>query len=299
MSSPVIEILGVDRSFGRVAAVRDLTLRVAGGSIYGLLGDNGAGKTTTLRMLAGLLWPDRGDIRVGGVRPADVTIEDRRAVGYVSEKQMLPPLMRAGSLIAFCAGLYPEWDAALVDRLLRRVRIDPRQRVGWLSGGTARKLSLLLALAQRPNVLLLDGPAAGLDAVAGRELLDELLDVVREGDRTVFLSSHLLSHVERVADEIGIIADGHLKVSESLDHLKETVKRVRFFDFPPGRPRFQAPDAFRIVGQRDDVLVTMRVRENAVPRLAAEYGCQYEIGDLNLEDIFVDIAGQSIDRGAL
>ena len=299
MSPPIIEILGADRSFGRVAAVQDLSLQVAEGSIYGLLGENGAGKTTTLRMLAGLLWPDRGEIRVVGVRPADFTVEDRRAVGYVSEKQMLPPLMRAGSLIAFCAGLYPEWDAALVDRLLRRFRIDPRQRVGWLSGGTARKLSLLLALAQRPRVLLLDEPAAGLDAVARRELLDELLDVIREGDRTVFLSSHLLSDVERVADEVGIIADGRLKVSEPLDHLKDTVKRVRFFDFPKGRPRFHAPGALRIVAQRDEVLVTMRVQENAVRHLAAEHGCQYEVGDLNLEDIFVDIASQSIDRGTL
>lgn len=291
MNPPVIEMTNVRRSFGGVAAVRDLNLTVSPGSIYGFLGRNGAGKTTTVKMLAGLLRPDSGAIRVRGVNPAEFTVEDRWNVGYVSEKQVLPPLVRVDALISFCAGFYPSWDHGTAQRLLGSFDLDPRKRVNALSLGGARKLALLLALAQRPQVLLLDEPAGGLDVVARRELLDELVDVIREGERTVLLSSHVLSDVERVADRIGIMVDGELKVSESLDSLKETVKRVRFYDLGANGEPLYVPGAYRVVSSRGEVAMTLRLEDVTLEEVAAKYHCRYEVSDLNLEDIFVDLAG--------
>jgi ABC-2 type transport system ATP-binding protein len=173
---------------------------------------------------------------------------------------------------------------------LKRFKIDPRKRIKALSQGTARQVAFLLAMAQKPELLILDEPAANLDVVARREFLEEMLELIREEDKTVLLSSHILSDVERVADETGIISQGALKISEPLDRLKETVKQVRFYGFKRGINGFDIPDAFRFSQSRDEVLATLRLPdETLLPRLAAAHHCKYEITHLNLEDIFVEI----------
>ncbi len=294
MESHIIEMTGVNRAFGGKTAVSNMNLRVKRGSIYGFLGRNGAGKTTTIKLLAGLIWPDSGTIRVNGVEPAKFTVEDRRKIGYVSEKQMLMPSLRVKRLIEFTSSFYPDWDFALCDRVLKKFKIDPAQRIKNLSQGTQRQVAMLLALAQRPDLLILDEPAANLDVVARREFLDEVLDLIREEGKSVFISTHILSDVERVADEIGIMADGALKISESLDTLKETVKRVRFYDFAAGTNGFTLPDAFQLTRTGDEAVATLRVSsENTLRSIASAHSCQFEILDLGLEDIFIDVVRES------
>lgn len=285
-----IETDHVFRSFDKTVVVNDLSLRVRRGSIYGFLGRNGAGKTTTIKMLAGLIWPDRGEIRVNGVSPANFTIEDRWKIGYVSERQILNPCMRVGKLIEFTSGFYPDWDHPACERILKRFKIDPSKRVGALSLGMTRQVAFLLAVAQKPDILILDEPAANLDVVARREFLDEVMDLLREDAKTVLFSSHILSDVERIADEIGIIAEGKLKISEPLDMLKETVKKVRFYNFSGGTNGFVLADAFQFSKSNNEVLATVRVANEAVVQeIAASHRCQYELIPLNLEDIFVEI----------
>jgi len=287
----VIETDRVNRSFGGAAALRDFTLRVPRGSIYGFLGRNGAGKTTAIKILAGLIKPDSGTVKVFGRTPFEFTPEDRQKIGYLSEKQVLPPNFKIERLIAFCAPLYPRWDHALVRDLLGRFQIDPKKKISALSQGTQRQVGFLLALAQRPELLILDEPAATLDVVARREFLDEILDLIRQNGATVFISSHILSDIERVADRIGILADGTLKISEPLDELKETVKQIRFHSFTRSMEPFAMPGAFRTVRSKDESLVTARVPgEAALSELAHGYGAQYEIMGLGLEDIFVEIS---------
>ena len=286
----MIETQHVSRSFGKNTAVQNLNLRVRRGSIYGFLGRNGAGKTTAIKMLAGLLRPDAGDIRVNGVAPAQFTVRDRWKIGYVSEKQILMPGMRVDALIHFTSQFYPDWDSAVCERMLRRFKIDPARRIKALSQGTARQVAFLLALAQKPDLLLLDEPAANLDVVARRDFLDEMLQLLWEEGKTALLSSHILSDVERVADEIGIIARGTLKISEPLDQLKETVKQARFYGFARGLDTFAIPEAFRLTKSRDEALATLRIQDDTtLPQLAAAHRCQYELIHLNLEDIFVEI----------
>ncbi len=289
MESFVIETTNVSRSFDRTPVVQDLNLRVRRGSIYGLLGRNGAGKTTAIKMLVGLIWPDGGAIRVNGVEPARFTVADRWKIGYVSERQILNPFMRVDALIKFTASFYPDWDSALCERLLQRFKIDPRRRIRALSMGTSRQVAFLLALAQRPDLLILDEPAANLDVVVRRDFLDEMLQLLREENKTVLLSSHILSDVERVADEIGIMVRGRLKISEPLDRLKDTVKQVRFYSFENGANGFTLPHAFQFRKTEKEVVATMRVEdEDTLRKLATSHRCQYEIINLNLEDIFVE-----------
>jgi len=290
MDSYAIETTNVSRSFAKSPAVRDLNLRVRRGSIYGFLGRNGAGKTTTIKMLAGLLWPDAGEFRVNGVEPAKFTVEDRWKIGYVSERQILNPFMRVDALIRFTSSFYPRWDFAACDRILHRFKIDPSKKIRALSLGMARQVAFLLALAQKPDLLILDEPAANLDVVARRDFLDEVLDLLREDGKTVLLSSHILSDVERVADEIGILAQGRLKISEPLDRLKETVKKVRFYGFERGTNGFEIPDSFQFSKTSGEVLATLRVEdEGNLQKLASAHRCRYEVIPLNLEDIFVEI----------
>ncbi len=132
----VIETDRVSRSFGRVTALRDQTLRVPRGGIYGFLGRNGSGKTTAIKILAGLVKPDGGSARVLGRTPFEFTLEDRQRVGYMSEKQVLPANFKVGKLMAFCAPFYPRWDHRLANRLMERFRIDPAVRIRTLSQGT-------------------------------------------------------------------------------------------------------------------------------------------------------------------
>jgi ABC-2 type transport system ATP-binding protein len=290
MKPDIIEMQNVSRSFGKNVAVHNLNLRVKRGSIYGFLGRNGAGKTTTIKMLAGLLWPDSGEIKVNGVDPAKFTVEDRWKIGYLSEKQTLMPGARVDALIKFTSQFYPDWEFAVCERILKRFQIDPTKRIKALSAGTARQVGFMLALAQRPDLLILDEPAANLDVVARREFLDEMLDLIRQDGKSVLFSSHILSDVERVADEVGIIARGTLKVSEPLDHLKETIKQVRFYGFAHGSENFSIPGAFRLTKTKDEVLATVRLEnDQMLPKLAAAHRCQFEILHLNLEDIFVEL----------
>ncbi|SDT86938.1 ABC-2 type transport system ATP-binding protein [Verrucomicrobium sp. GAS474] len=297
-----IEAVGLRRSFGKTEALRDLTLRVPKGGVYGFLGRNGAGKTTAIRLLAGLIKPDAGTVRILGQDPFTLSPEDRQRVGYVSEKQILPANMKVATIVSFCAPLYPRWDAALVRRLFDRFRIDPKKPVSTLSQGGQRQVALVLALAQRPELLILDEPASTLDAVARRELLGEILDLLRaEGDAgsrpTVFLSSHILSDIERVADRVGILADGRLKIDEPLDTLKETVKRVRFHSFPANTnlAALTPPGAYEVIRERHEIAAILRLPNGEGDPAPAEafaraHGAQCEITDLNLEDLFVALS---------
>lgn len=293
MTELAIETNGLTRVFGEASVLRGLDLKVKRGSIYGFLGRNGSGKTTTLKILAGLAKPTSGQARVLGGNPWEFGAKERQNLGYLSEKQVLPPLKTVQKLIAFCAQFYPEWDRQLCENLVSKFQLPLKTRVNKLSLGNQRILGIILALAPRPDVLLLDEPAANLDVVARREFLDEILSLIREGGKTVFFSTHILSDVERVADEIGILSDGVLKVSESIDDLKDSVKQVRFHTFTGIQPT-EIPGSIRERRENGEILAVLKISEiNQPATLAARWGCQAEIQDLGLEDIFVEITRTS------
>jgi ABC-2 type transport system ATP-binding protein len=291
MNDNPIQMQHVSRSFDGPPVLRDLNLSVQPGSIYGFLGRNGAGKTTALRMLAGLIKPQAGEVRVLGSDPFTAGAEERQAVGYMSEKPMLTGMTRVRHAIALGRALYPTWDAALADSLLSKYELAPHFKYSALSQGRQRLLGFVMAIAPRPKVLLLDEPAANLDVVARREILDDILELIRDFECTVLFSTHILSDVERVADEVGILAKGSLRVSESLDSLKETIRQVHCFGFKNGMPREDIPGSFRVTRAREEVVMTMRTNPANTPEsIAQRWSCQCESRSLSLEDIFVELS---------
>lgn len=289
MNEPPILVQNVRRSFGGKPVLDDLSFSVRPGSIYGFLGRNGSGKTTTLRMLAGLIKPAAGTIHILGHDPFTMGAAERQWLGYMSEKAIIPPLATVRSVLKLGRDLYPNWDAALAESLLAKYGISPKARSAALSQGNQRLLGFIMAIAPRPKVLLLDEPAANLDVVARREILDDILELLRDCGATVLFSTHILSDVERVADEIGILANGKLRISESLDELKDSIRQVRFYGFPNGMPQAEIPGSFRTVRSRSEITVTLKI-DSDPQSLAQAWSCQYEARALNLEDIFVELS---------
>jgi ABC-2 type transport system ATP-binding protein len=177
------------------------------GEVIGLVGPNGAGKTTLLEAMAGLRPVDGGAIRVFGLDPWGDPVAVRSALGFMSD-DMAVFEMRIGALLRMLSGYYPTWDGPLVNELVGRFDLDPRKKVGQLSRGQGTRLRLVTALAFRPRLLLLDEPAAGLDLSGRRALLEIVLDVVRDGERGVVVSSHVLQDVERIADRLLVLDKG-------------------------------------------------------------------------------------------
>jgi len=226
MSDLILRTHGLSRLFHKVAAVEGVDLELRRGEVYGFLGRNGAGKTTTLRMLMGILRPDRGHIELMGQRVRRVGSTQKRQLGYVSQEQVFYPWMTARELGAFVSGFYPRWSDEEFRRLLRVLDVPEERKAAQLSGGTRMKLGLALALAHHPPLLLLDEPTAGMDPVARREFRDVLRDQVRREGQTVLFSSHLVGEEEEVAHRIGILHEGRLRFQGGLDTLRQSVRRV-------------------------------------------------------------------------
>lgn len=212
--------------FGSVIALDGLSLAVRQGEIYGFLGRNGAGKTTTLRLLMGILRPHSGTMELLGQRVARVASGLKRRIGYVSQEPAFYPWMNAVQLGRFVGSFYPTWDPAEYLRLLRLLDVPTDRRASELSGGTRSKLGLALAMAPRPELLLMDEPTAGLDPVARAEFNDQLIQLHRERGTTVLFSSHLIGEVEKLADRVGIIQAGRTRFEGGIARLRDSVRRV-------------------------------------------------------------------------
>jgi ABC-2 type transport system ATP-binding protein len=219
-----LEIRGLSKSFGGTHAVRGLDLNLRAGEFYALLGPNGAGKTTTLRMVAGLLRPDAGSIRILGVDVTAHPEEAKRGLAWVPDEPMLYDRLRGMEYLEFVAGLWrldAGQAAARAEHLLRWLSLW-EQRDAYTesySKGMRQKLALAAALLHQPRLLILDEPLTGLDAAAARQVKDLLKDIVREG-ATVVLTTHILEVAERLAERIGIIASGRLIAEGTLDQLR-------------------------------------------------------------------------------
>src|SRR5688572_29187464 len=209
---------------GRAFEITDLELTVPPGAIYGFLGPNGCGKTTTIRLSLGLLRPVAGRITVlGDEIPRDAACVLAR-VGFVPEQPHLDPILTVRETLAFQAAFYPTWDRPWAARLLRQFQLEERQPFGRLSKGQKGKMMMRLALAQRPELLVLDEPTDGLDPVVRRDVVSALLDYVSQRQATVFISSHLVHELERFCDWIGVMDNGRLITEVPMERFKNGIK---------------------------------------------------------------------------
>jgi len=230
----IIETRNLTHRYGRTAAVQDLNLAVPAGSVYALLGPNGAGKTTTIKMLMNLLRPTAGEARVLGVDSRRLGESELAQIGYVSENQQLPLWMTVRQLLDYCRPFYPTWDRALEQTLLTQFDLPADRKLKHLSRGMLMKVALLSSLAYRPKLLVLDEPFSGLDPLMREEFVRGVLEVSALGDWTVLVSSHDIEDVERLADQVGIIEQGRLRLSEPTDALLGRFRRVELTDAPAG-----------------------------------------------------------------
>ena len=222
----VIEAENLSCHFGKVKAVDELSFGIPEGVVFGLLGPNGAGKSTTIKSLMGLNSPTKGVGRVLGVEGRKLGPKELRRVGYVSEDQKMPDWMTVDQVIRYCAPMYPTWDGDFVKELLEQFELPGDRKLKALSRGMRMKVALILAIAFRPEVLILDEPFGGLDPVVREELIDGILELTGQEKWTVLLSSHDMEEVERLADRVGILKNGKLVTDEGVEELQERFRKV-------------------------------------------------------------------------
>lgn len=286
---PAVELRGLTKRFGKAFAIQELDLVIPRGAVLGLLGPNGAGKSTTLRMLMGLLRPTCGDIRVLGLDVFRVPGRVKQRVGYVPETPHIHRWMSVGEVVRFARALYDTWNDEQCDSLLDLFQLSLTKRVRQLSKGMLAKLSLLIALAHEPELLVLDEPLSGLDPIARDEFLDGVLASLCRGDRTVVFSSHQLDEVNRLSDSVAVLCAGHLLVHCSLEELR-SAKRVRAV-LRDGRLPVDPPREaiWQSVNRREWLLTLYPFSTEAVDRLTdANPISGIEVFDLSLDDIFKD-----------
>ncbi|HEX4823727.1 MAG TPA: ABC transporter ATP-binding protein [Candidatus Polarisedimenticolaceae bacterium] len=227
MSDPAVVFEKVTRRFGKTTALDGVVFDVPPGAVLGLIGRNGAGKTTALRLALGTLWPDTGRVRTLGLDPVTQGLEVRTRAALLSEESALYPWMTIAEIVAFASRLHPRWDPSIASRLSNDLDLDPTKKIKTLSRGTRAKVALLLAVAARPELLLLDDPTAGLDPLVRREVLDNILQSVADAGGSVIYASHLVHDVERVADRIVVLDGGKIRLAGELETLKAGIKRAR------------------------------------------------------------------------
>jgi ABC-2 type transport system ATP-binding protein len=220
VNEPVIAVSELTRRFGATTALASVTLDVPRGGVYGLVGANGAGKTTLIRHILGLLRAESGSVRVFGRDPVADPVGVLSRIGYLSEENDLPGWMRVGELIRYSRAFYPGWDDAYAEELRQTFALDPAAKIKTLSKGQKARAGLLVALAYRPELLVLDEPSSGLDPIVRRDILGAILRTIADEGRTVLFSSHLLDEVEQVADHVTMIRRGAIALSAPLRELK-------------------------------------------------------------------------------
>lgn len=221
MPDALVDVAGLTRRFGARTALDGVTVSMQPGAVHGLIGVNGAGKTTLIKHLLGLLRAESGTVRVFGLDPVAEPVAVLSRIGYLSEENDLPGWMRVDELIRYSRAFYPAWDDSYAEELRQAFALDPAATVKTLSRGQKARLGLLLALAFRPPLLVLDEPSSGLDPVVRRDIVGAVIRSVADEGRTVLFSSHLLDEVEEVADHVTMIDHGRILVSGAQAAVRE------------------------------------------------------------------------------
>lgn len=283
---------GLTKHYGDVRALVDLDLEVRMGEVFGFLGPNGAGKTTMIRSVLDLIHPTSGRATVLGLDSHENSVEIRRHIGYLPSDLSMYPNLTGKDMITYFANLRGGVDGAYVEELSKRLHADLGKKVGDLSSGNRQKVGLILTFMSKPQLIIMDEPSIGLDPLVQREFQSMMREVAAEG-RSVFLSSHTLSEVQRVADRVGIIRSGHLVDVETVDDLRsKAIRTVELhFDTPAEATVFEGIPGVRDVAASDHhVTMSFDGQMDALLRAATQH---YTLVDVNtheadLEEIFLE-----------
>ena len=294
----MIEINEVTKILGDREVLKNITLGVTKGTIFGLIGENGAGKTTLIKCLTGIYLPDQGRVRIGEQEVFDNPAVKAR-IGYVADQNHCFPGMKVKELIRFYRLSYSSFSEERFQSLNQVFQLDLNKRLKQLSKGMKIRLALGLNLSIRPEVLVLDEPTSGLDPIVKREVTNLLLQEVEERDTTIFISSHHLSDLERICDNIAIIQEGQIQYVNSLEGMKRNIKKLQVvFQEEPPQDLKDWPEvlAMEKLG-RVHYLITKEYSREFEEKLK---GCRLmflEEVDLSLEDMFIYAAGEGLKNG--
>jgi len=292
MTDNAIAISDLTVRYGRTLAVDNVALNVVKGSVYALVGRNGAGKSSLVRCLLGEQRPEQGTSTLLGEDAWSRRTALMQRIGVVTEEADAPPEMKVSSIARFCSRLYDRWDQGSVETRLRTFGVPTSSRFGSLSKGQKKQVSLALALANSPELLVLDDPTLGLDVVARRSLFEEVIGDLADRGTTIFITTHDLGGVETFADRVGMMENGRLVLDEEVDALKSRFRRIRFAAQPVAIDtavlrttvmRSWGAGAEAIVSNYDD-LAFERMRSSSNIGAA-------EVEAMSLEEIFIAIAG--------
>jgi len=287
---PVIDIQDLSQSYGRLDAVRGLSLKVQPGRCYGFFGRNGAGKTTTVKCLMNLLRPQGGKVRVFGLDPQRDEVRVKSRLSYVPDAVAFYPWMSVRESLDYHASFRTHWNRGLEADLLKRFGLAEKQKANSMSKGQRTQLALIAAICPEPELLILDEPTSGLDPIVRREFIQTVIGAYQAGDpdnRTVFVSTHLISEFEGLIDEFTIIDQGKELLCMEADAAREQFKRisVRFQEVPE---RLELSEVLQVTQHGREVeILTDRNTDGLMARLQSLHAEEVTSRSLTLEEIFV------------
>jgi ABC-2 type transport system ATP-binding protein len=290
--NPAIHIEHLAYAYGKSEAVHDLSLQVLPGRCYGLFGRNGAGKTTTMKCLLNLLRPQRGEVRVFGIDPAVAEVEVKRRLAYVPDQLAFYPWMTVRETLDYLASFRERWNKKMELQLLDRFRLDSAKRTATLSKGQCTQLALIAAICPETDLLVLDEPTSGLDPIVRREFIETVIGAYQEGgsgERTIFVSTHLIAEFEGLIDEFTIVEKGRAVLALEADEARHRFQRIRA-RFAQPLPELDLQSALRVRREgRELELIVNGSGPQLLERLRLHQPEALTTEALTLEEVFVAV----------
>lgn len=285
-----VQLNNLHRQLGKVTLLKGITAEVRPGQVIALLGKNGAGKTTLLETILGFAFPSGGETKLWNLPATAIDGKIKNRIGFVPQQDELVMGLNGQDHLDLFRAFRPQWNQELVDRLVFEWLIPMELSVGRMSVGQRQKLSILLALAHEPELLILDEPVASLDPIARRQFLQQLIEIAADENRAVIFSTHIVSDVERVANQVWILRDGVFAYQGGLDELKESFARVTLRLSEPMTQKIHWPNLIKQKNNGHQISLTFsRWQPEMEQALAREFSAQVQVEYLGLEDIFLEL----------
>lgn len=289
MNENIIETEGLTKYYGHILGIKDLNLQVKRGEIFGYLGPNGAGKTTTIKLLLDLIHPTKGKVKIFGLDAHRDSLEIRKIIGYMTVDFNLYENMTGEEFLIFCQSFYSNKDKRFKEKLIKKFEIKIEGKIKTYSHGTKQKLALAQALLHQPELLILDEPTIGLDPLMQNEFLNLIKEQKSEG-KTIFMSSHILSEVEKICDRVGILKKGTLIVTKNINELKRTTERTLRVVFQKEVPEkeLEMEGITKIEKEGNKYILTITGNEEQILKKINSYPLfSLNFEEADLEDIFL------------
>jgi ABC-2 type transport system ATP-binding protein len=291
--SDILKVKHLSKSFGKNRVLQDFSMTLEKGRIYGLLGKNGEGKTTLIRMIMGIIPADSGEIFFKGKKIGYLDAAYKRDIGYIPEDAFFYSWMRIADLLEFNASFYPGWDAKKAGEYLERFSLARRSRIGKLSRGMKLKLGLVVALAAKPELLILDDPTSGIDVPTRQDFLRNIIKELSDAGTTILFSTHLIHELERIIDDLGILHQGRLILEKEYEKVKNSVRRIRLTFENSAPEKLDFPGILKAKKENaswEGVIYPWDEGSEAKARSIS--GARIEVEPLTLEEVFMSFVSE-------